>query len=95
MVNLYLEVGRSVYKALRKTWALFAVQFLLMINCAEATVKDFQGELYLNAAAGLLLTLTVPGPNTITVDKDGKWRDFFTISLFFGCLGIPSGTLPL
>ena len=59
-----------------KRWALYLVQFLLMVNCAEATVKDFQGGFLLNAAAGFLLTITVPGPDTISVDKDGKWRDF-------------------
>lgn len=63
-------------KMAEKTWALYIVQFLLMVNCAEATIKDFQEGNMINAAAGFILVLTVPGPKTISVDKEGKWRDF-------------------
>ena len=74
-------------KLSEKTWALMVVQFLLMLNCAEASVKDFQMGNYLNAAAGFLLVLTVPGPKTISVDKEGKWRDFFYDIPFLWVLG--------
>ena len=70
-----------------KTWALFIVQGLLMLNCGEASMKDIQTGNYINAAAGFLLLLTTPGPKTISVDKEGKWRDFFYDIPFLWVLG--------
>ena len=68
-------------------WFKMIVKSLSMIGSGEASMKDIQSGLYINAAAGLLLLVTTPGPKTISVDKEGKWRDFYYDLPFLWVLG--------
>jgi hypothetical protein len=62
-----------------RPWAFHVLFLLLVINIAEAILKDcFSGTAthYLNAAAGLLLVRTLPsGLDTMAVDAHGAHRD--------------------
>lgn len=69
-----------------KKWSKFVVFVILAVNILEACIKDFQGDSwvhYLNAAAGLLLIVTLNRLDTIFVHKSENVKDLYWGSMTF------------
>lgn len=52
----------DILESLRKKWPLWFLYFVLMLNIAEATMKDFQMGNIFNALCGVILCITIPLP---------------------------------
>lgn len=52
----------DILNSLRKKWPLWVLYFVLMLNIAEATMKDFQMGNIFNAICGVILCITIPLP---------------------------------
>lgn len=61
-----------------KKWTYYFGFLILVLNILEAVILDVaKGNYinYMNAAAGVLLIITLPGPHSITVDEESPFRD--------------------
>lgn len=52
----------NILQSLRKKWPLWVLYFVLLLNIAEATMKDFQMGNIFNAICGVILCITIPLP---------------------------------
>lgn len=52
----------NILHSLRKKWPLWILYFVLLLNIAEATMKDFQMGNMFNAICGVILCITIPLP---------------------------------
>ncbi|MGE3278294.1 MAG: DUF5692 family protein [Candidatus Altimarinota bacterium] len=87
---LSIAIGIIVLSLFRTTklgntkWCRWIVYVFLVVNILEAVLKDIQaGDLanYLNAAAGILLVVTLNKVGTIHIDK--KYKDLYWDSMTF------------
>ncbi|MCP4135709.1 MAG: hypothetical protein GY754_32375 [bacterium] len=62
-----------------KKWLSLVIYLILFFNILEAVIVDITGgqtDFYLNAAAGFLLMITIPGIRTISVGKNDEKSRF-------------------
>jgi len=52
----------DILASLRKQWPMWILYGVLILNIAEATLKDLTGGNYFNAICGLILCITIPLP---------------------------------
>jgi hypothetical protein len=54
--------GMNVIESLKKSWPMWVLYCVLMLNIAEATMADYEMGNYFNAACGVILCITIPLP---------------------------------
>ncbi len=73
---LWIQFSRDIKKLNSSRVMFIGIYALLVINIAEAMLRDYQNGYYINTISGLILCLTIPSIKKMKVNTSKKWNDF-------------------